>query len=237
MSATVPQVPAAPAPAKPKRSTGQIVAMWIGGFVAVIGALIAIGGGGAWAVFGSDGVLSPGRGALSTPTTALMSGTATLNDTAGASDVLGDTSVQISARGDTTRPVFVGIGRARDVENYLAGAPADEITNVDVDPFSVTRNRVAGTRTPAAPVTQRFWVARGTGRTANVNWKVRDGDYRVVVMNADGRPAVATQTRIGVHVPYLPGVAIGILVGGLLIAAAGVATIVVAGRRRDGVAS
>lgn len=237
MSATAPQVAPTPAPAKPKRSTGQIVAMWIGGFVALIGVLIAIGGGAAWAVFGSDGVLSTGRGALTTPTTALMSGTATINDTAGASDVLGDTSVQISAQADTARPVFVGIGPAAAVQNYLAGAPADQITDVDVNPFTVTRNRLAGSRTPAAPVTQRFWVARGTGRTADVNWKVRDGDYRVVIMNADGRRGVATQTRIGVHVPYLPGVAIGILAGGLLIAAAGVATIVVAGRRRDGVAS
>jgi hypothetical protein len=235
MSATAPQAPAAPAPTK--RSTGRIVAMWIGGIVAVVGALIAIGGGAAWAVFGSDGVLTTGRGALATPTTALMSGTATINDTAGASDVLGDTTVHLSARSDTARPVFVGVGPATAVRNYLAGAPADEITDVDVNPFRVTRTRLAGTRIPAAPVTQRFWVARGTGRTANLNWKVRDGDFRVVVMNADGGRAVATQTRIGIDVPYLPGVAIGILIGGLLIMAAGVATIVVAGRRPRRVAA
>jgi hypothetical protein len=205
--------------------------MWIGGVVVVIGALIAIAGGAAWAVFGSDGVLSTSRGELSTPTSALMSETAAINDTAGASDVLGDTSVRVSARAGTARPVFVGIGPARDVQRYLAGASHDEVTDFDVDPFRVQRNRLDGTRTPAAPATQRFWVARASGQTASVDWKVRDGSYRVVIMNADGARGVITHTRIGVEVPYLPGVAIGILIGGLVIAGAGVATIVVAARR------
>ena len=241
MSATIPQVPApasAPAPAAPRRSTGRIVAMWIGGTVAVIGALIAIGGGAAWAVFGSDGVLSTSRSELSTTTSALMSETAAINDTASVSDVLGDTSLRISARADTARrAVFVGVGPARDVERYLSGSAVDEITDFDVDPFRVQRSRLAGTATPAAPSTQSFWVARGSGQTADIDWKVRDGDYRVVIMNADGGRGVATQTRIGVEVPYLPGLAIGILIGGLVVAGAGVATILVAARRSRRVAA
>ena len=214
------------------RSTGRIVAMWLGGVAVAIGALIAIGGGAVLAAFGSDGVLSSDRGALSTPTAALMSQTATVNDTAGASDVLGDTSIRISARAaGGGGPLFVGVGPARDVERYLSGAAVDEVTDFDVDPFRVQRNRLDGTRTPAAPVSQSFWVARASGRTANVDWKVRDGDYRVVIMNADAGRAVATQTSIGVEVGYLPGLAIGLLIGGLVIAGAGAATIVLAARR------
>jgi hypothetical protein len=213
------------------RSSGRGVAMWLGGIAAAIGAVIAIGGAALLVAFGSDGALSSSRSGLSTPTSALMSETAAISDTAGASDALGDTSLRISARAAAGRPVFVGIGPARDVERYLSGAAVDEVTDLDVDPFRVQRNRSAGTEIPAAPAAQSFWVARAGGRTANVDWKVRDGNYRFVIMNADGARGVATQTSVGVEVPYLPGIAIGMLIGGLLIAGGGVAAIVLAGRR------
>ena len=221
----------APAPSTERASGGgRTVALVLGIIAAVIGAVIAIAGGAVLAAFGSDGVVSSSRGVLSTPTSALMSQTATISDTAGASDVLGDTSLRVSARAAAGRPVFVGIGPARAVDRYLSGAAVDEVTDFDVDPFRIQRNRLAGTGTPAAPATQSFWVARAAGQTANVDWKVRDGDYRFVVMNADGSRGVATRSSVGVDVPYLPGIAIGMLIGGLLIAAGGVAAIVLSRR-------
>lgn len=226
MSTTAPTGPAsAPEAAPPKRSTGQVVAIVLGAIAAAIGVVIALGGGALWAAFGSDGVLSTNRGTLSTPTSALISEAATINDTAGASDVLGDTSIRMSARAAAGRPVFVGVGPARAVERYLSGAAVDEVTDFDVDPFRVQRNRLTGTATPAAPGTRSFWVARGSGSRANVDWKVRDGDYRVVVMNADGARGVATRASVAIKVPYLPGVAIGALIGGLVLIGAGVAAI------------
>jgi hypothetical protein len=229
--------PPASGSAGAERPRGRILAIWIGGVVAVVGAMIAIGGGGSFAAFGSDGVVSTSRSGLSTPTSALVSETARINDTAGAVDVLGDTSIRISARAAAGRPVFLGVGPARDVQRFLSGVAVDTITDFDVDPFRVQRHRVAGTQTPASPAAQSFWVARGSGRTADVNWKVRDGDYRLVIMNADGARGVSTHAGIGVHVPYLPGLAIGLLIGGLVLAGAGVAVIVLAARRRPRVAS
>ena len=242
MSTTLPP-PAAPStpPAadpsapRPRRSTGRRVAIWLGGAVAVSGALLALAGGAVFAAFGSDGVLSTDRQALSTPTSALVSATASINDTAVVSDVVGDTRIKISADADGGRPVFVGVGRSADVDRYLAGAATDEIIDVDAGPFqsdfSLTRERHAGSAVPAAPGTQSFWVARSTGRDAAVDWKVRDGDYRVVVMNADGSRGVATHTTLGVDVPFMPGVGIGILVAGLLLAGAGITTIALGARR------
>lgn len=225
--------PTAP-PQRAARGGGSVVAIVLGAIVAAIGVLIALGGAAVFAAFGSDGVLTSSRSGLSTPTSALMSQTAAISDTAGASDVLGDTSLRISARAATARPVFVGIGPATAVERYLAGASVDEVTDFDVDPFRVQRNRSAGTATPPAPTTQRFWVARAAGRTAAVDWKVRDGDYRVVIMNADGSRSVSTRSSVGVEVPYLPGIAIGMLIGGVLIAGGGAAVIVLATRRSAG---
>jgi hypothetical protein len=221
---------------RPRRSGARSAAIWLGAAAATFGALIAIAGGGIFAVFGSDGVLSTGRHDLSTPTSALVSGTASINDSAGVADALGDARIKISARADGGRAVFVGVGRSADVDRYLAGAATDEVTDfnggVFGSSFSVDRTRHAGSAVPAAPATQSFWVARSTGRdVAAVDWKIRDGDYRVVIMNADGSRGVDTRSAFGVDIPYLPGVGIGILVVGLLITAGGVAAITVGARR------
>src|SRR6478609_8945252 len=85
-------------PPRPRRSGARSVAIWLGAAAATFGALIAIAGGGIFAVFGSDGVLSTGSHDLSTPTPALVSGTASIHDTAGVADALGDARIKISAR-------------------------------------------------------------------------------------------------------------------------------------------
>jgi hypothetical protein len=226
-------VPAAPSP---RRSGGRRVAIWLGGGVALFGALLAIAGGWIFAVFGSDGVASTGRQDLSTPTSALVSGTASI-DTAGFIDDLGSARIKISARADGGRPVFVGVGPAQDVDRYLAGTATDEVTSFDASPFRssyrVHVRRHAGGAVPAAPGRQSFWVARSSGHdSATVNWKVRDGRYRVVIMNADGSRGVATQSKFGVDVPYAPWVGLGILGAGLLLTGGGVSIARGARRRR-----
>jgi hypothetical protein len=50
-----------------------------------------------------------------------------------------------------------------------------------------------------------------------LTWKVRDGSWRVVVMNANGSRDVATELSIGASVPHLLMLAIALLGGGILI--------------------
>jgi hypothetical protein len=228
-----PRASVSPAP-RPRRSGGRRAAIGLGGAFALAGTLLAIAGGGIFAVFGFDGVASTGRDDLSTPTSALVSGTASIS-TAGAIDDLGAARIRISAQADGGRPVFVGVGRAADVSRYLAGAATDEVTSFDASPFrssfGIQRDRHAGSAVPTPPGRQSFWIARSSGQdAAAVAWKVRDGDYRLVVMNADGSRGVATQSTFGVDVPYLPWVAIGILVAGLVLTAGGAASVTAGAR-------
>jgi hypothetical protein len=218
----------AAAPERPRRSR---LAIWLGAIIALLGLVLAIGGGAVLIVGGRDGKLTTDRSRLATPTSALVSETASIDDTGGAADDLGGARIRISADADGGRPLFVGIGHARDVDRYLAGVPADEITDFEVDPLRVERSRRTGTRTPAPPAGQSFWVARGSGAQANLEWKLRDGDFRAVVMNADGARRVTTRAQFGVEIPALPWIGLGLLVGGLVLLAGGVAAAVLGGRR------
>jgi hypothetical protein len=231
-----------PVPSEPQRSVHAApprrhsrVAIWVGASVAILGALLAIAGGALLAVFGTDGVASTGRHDLFTPTSALVSGTASINTADFAKD-LGSARIRINAQAIGDRRVFVGVGRARDVDRYLAGAATDEVTDFDASPFesafTVHTRRHAGAAIPAPPGRQSFWVVRGSGRNStSISWKVRHGRYRVVIMNADGSRGVATQTKFGVSVPYASGIGLGILIGGVLLIAVGIVAIVAGARR------
>src|SRR4051812_41696902 len=193
MTMTTPATPAPPAPENPappsapvflpshpagRRSGGRRAAIVVGSIVAALGAVLAIAGGALFAVFGSDGTLSTGRHDVSTATSALVSEAAQIDGSATGADALGTARIKVDARAAGGRPVFVGVGRAADVERYLGGAATDEVTDFDVSPFRLERDLHPGSANPPAPGTQPFWVASDSGASAAVNWKVRDGDYR-----------------------------------------------------------
>src|SRR4051794_30022093 len=67
-----------------------------GGVTAPIGVVLPMGGGPLMPIFGSDGVLQSGRHTLSTPTAALVSEPAVIEDTSDFSDVVGDTRIRVS---------------------------------------------------------------------------------------------------------------------------------------------
>jgi hypothetical protein len=110
------------------------------------------------------------------------------------------------------QPVFIGVARTRDVDRYLAGVAHSEVDDIELGPFSATYAMHAGTRAPAAPATQRIWTAEahGRGRQA-LTWDVQDGNWSVVVMNADGSRDVAAAVSAGANVPYIAAIGLAAL--------------------------
>jgi hypothetical protein len=206
-------------------------ALTVAGLVlTVTGGAAAVGGGAVLLLTGGDGTLSSGSHPWSTGTTALVTEPGDIDG--GASGALGHPDVRLSVRGAHER-VFVGVGRASDVDAYLAGAARETVTDLEVDPFHLTTTVVDGTASPGRPGEQDFWVSRSEGaRTARTTWKVQDGAYRIVVMNADGSPGVDVDGSVAVHVPLLVGAAATAAVGGLGLVALGVGLTVAGARSR-----
>lgn len=132
--------------------------------------------------------------------------------------VLGDTKLTAEAAGG---PVFLGIGPATDVRTYLDGVEHARLLSLD-DGEPTYRIATGGAPTQA-PGDADFWVAQSSGTgTQEVTWTPEDGDWAVVVMNADATPDVAVTMTAGAEVPAI-GWVIGLLLGfslaGLLLAA------------------
>jgi hypothetical protein len=142
----------------------------------------------------------------------------------GAQQWFGRTTIEVEATIRTAGAgVFVGVGRAADVDSYLAGADVDLVTDVEVSPFRLTTRHRPGAGVPAAPDRQDFWVARAEARsgTARLSWPLDDGDYRVVFMNADGSPAVDVGGRFALVLPSAMRISLIVLASGLAIALLG----------------
>jgi hypothetical protein len=137
--------------------------------------------------------------------------------------VLGQPTLRLSAAPvQGTAGVFVGVGRSADVDRYLAGVAIEQVTSLSVDPYSLTGIRHSGRLNVAPPAAQHFWVAQASStRRAAINWKIRDGQYRVVVMNANGHAGFATTSAIGITIPNIAIYAIAGLLLGLLVAGSG----------------
>jgi hypothetical protein len=199
-----------------KKSTGLLIG---GCVVALIGAIVlAAGGTGIWADTHRDanGYFSANAHVYQSGTRAIATESITVGS-AVPTWLAGNVRLDVS--GD--KPVFVGIARKATVDAYLAGVAHTEATDLDLDPFKVTYLNHAGAADPGRPADQPFWEATSSGSTAPLTWKLRSGKS-IVVMNTDGSPDVSASIAVGVKVPALLWVGIGLsLFGGALLAAAG----------------
>lgn len=139
---------------------------------------------------------------------------------------LGTVRLRVRGTGDT--PVFVGVARADDVERYLAGVAHDRIANLRTDPFRVDYTRIAGTGTPSTPPgAQAFWVSRAVGAgQQEITWSVQGGRWAVVVMNADGSPAVDVRASVGGKFSLVVPIMIALFVFGAVSVIGGVILLV-----------
>ncbi|MDT4971746.1 MAG: hypothetical protein QOG22_1889 [Pseudonocardiales bacterium] len=204
----------------------RMFVMVFGVILFLIGASAAIAGGALMVIFGADSTIASGREPLSTQRTALVVSMNDIKDTNGFATVVGQPTLRLSIDG-VGRDLFVGIGSAAAVDQYLAKVSIDRVTDLEVDPFKLKTSPRDGAATPAAPGAQTFWTARGSGSTAELNWKVSDGSYRLVVMNADASPVVNAAGLVELKVPSLFAIGIGILCAGVVVGLVGLALLII----------
>jgi hypothetical protein len=197
---------------RPKRSRTARVALIVTGAVTglLAAGLLAVGGVALWgdAEKDADGYLSTDGHNFSASTHALASESLDV-DLDGAEWLMdredfGDVRLEVAPRGD--EPVFVGLAPTDQVSRYLSGVAHTSVSDVDSWPFeaSYDESTVAGDRRPAPPGEQRIWAAsvQGAG-TQTLEWDVEDGDWSLVVMNADGSRGVDAEVEAGAKVPFL----------------------------------
>jgi hypothetical protein len=149
--------------------------------------------------------------------------------------------VRITVANTNGKPVFIGIARQADVESWLAGTARDSIVGVSND--EVRYDRTAGTvRAVPTPAEQGFWLASTTGAdNATLAWQATDGNYTVVLANADGSVDVTAQVRGSAQIPDLSALGGGLLGTGIVLTLLGIGLVVLGGvalgRRHSGPSS
>ncbi len=211
--------------ARPSRWTaGRITALAIGSLLVLLSlCLLGAGGTGLWAdrTQRDDGYATTDVHHYSTTGSAL----ATKRTELGAAGfgwlyspgILGKVRIRVTPEGSSP-PLFVGIGPSADVDRYLAGVKHTVIADFWKDDMET----VGGGPPRSAPGQQDFWVASesGPGKQTLV-WDPADGDWTVVVMNADGRAGIDIGADLAAEAPTLLWVAIGLLLGGAILLVGG----------------
>jgi hypothetical protein len=190
-------------------NTGRIALIVTGAVAALVSTALIVGG--IAALWGdshkdSDGYLTTksqrfeaGGRALATENLDMDLGDA---DWVAQTDDLG--RLKITAESRDQKPLFVGLARTSDVESYLSGVPYSTVTDVDASPFRADYERHAGNRHPVSPEHAGIWEASSDGRgEQSIDWQIEDGDWSIVVMNADGSLGVDAGVSAGADIPFL----------------------------------
>jgi len=201
----------------PRRARGGA-----GGIAAVLALfLLAAGAALLWGAARQDdgGYLSTAREPFATDTYAMRSDNLDV-DLDGAGWFLDQTGlggVRIEVQPRTGKSAFVGVARTSDVSAYLRGTQHTTVRDVSYSPFRVAYRQTAGKGGPPNPADQRFWAASSQGAgTQTVRWNVRQGDWSVVVMNADASRNVQAGISVAAKAPRL-GTAGWVSIGGGLV--------------------
>ena len=230
----LPAVPAE-APAAERASgkgAGRIVLLVVGSIAALLAFAVLVGGCAIVAVDRTqrddDGFLMSPTEDFSTSTYAIVSESADV-DLDDAEWVVKSFLGTVRIRSESERPVFVGIAPETDATAYLDGVEHVVVTDFDEEPRYSRRTGGAPGNTPGE---ETFWVASTAGAgEQTLDWEPENGDWRVIVMNADGTRGVSAELRIGAELDSVIWFGIGLIVAGGLLAA-GAALAITAGIRR-----
>jgi hypothetical protein len=201
-------------------SSGRLVAASLVGILALL--LLAVGGAGLWARSSSDGgYVSSGTHPYET------SGRAVVSDAMDVDEFPSWLVAKLRVKASSDKPLFVGVAPRADVDRYLAGVAHSTVEDVNFSPFEADYSSQPGTKAPARPAQQTFWVSSSTGAgKQSVTWNIKDGSYRFVVMNADGSPGVHAEAKVGATLHGAIIVVLAALAAGLALLALAIVLVV-----------
>ena len=223
--------PAPPPPfARSRWGAGRIVLLVLGCLATLLAlALLTAAGALFWAdgQKDSDGYFRTGAHNFSTPSYALESDDLDIGSEG--PDWLFEegrlAKVRIEGAGTRGTPIFVGIGPKDAVQRYLRGVAHGVVRDVNFDPFRYVVRTQTGSAPPTPPGQQSFWAVSDSGASPTITWNVAEGSWVAVVMNEDGSRAVSADLTFGARVGWIMWLALGVLIFGLLVLAAGVVMI------------
>ncbi len=135
--------------------------------------------------------------------------------------------VQVTGRAaNTDTALFIGIGPAAAVADYLAGVRTAQLT-----PLGAVITATDGPAdTPAnPPAAQGFWSAASSGTGAQtLTWSSAPGSWTLVIMNADGSAGVRATATLAAAAPALASLVLALLITGALLALSGAGLVIAA---------
>jgi hypothetical protein len=145
-------------------------------------------------------------------------------------DIIG--TLRVSARSNNGRALFVGIAASDDVNRYLGAVARSQVT--DVNNSTLKYQNHAGIAPIRLPGSQTFWHASSSGTgPVTATWKVKGGDWTIVLMNANGSRNVTAAVTAGAKTNLVLWIGLGLLVLGLIFGASGAAMLVSRQRRQS----
>ncbi|GAA1599517.1 MULTISPECIES: DUF4389 domain-containing protein [Kribbella] len=218
-----------------RMSAGRIVTLVVGVVVALASlAGLAVGGALAWLDEGrrdSAGFVTSGQVALSSTGYAMTTENFTVNtgSTGLPRSWFGDVRVRVASTDGT--PVFVGLARSADVNRYLAGVGYTTVKAIGPDRTTYADH--AGGAPSVLPATLKIWETQASGPgDQTITWPVRNGDWTLVVMAADGSRNVNVRADVGASAPALEWAWIAVLVSAAVTLLLGALLVVLAVVRR-----
>jgi len=136
----------------------------------------------------------------------------------------------VRAQSEDNSPLFVGVGPASDVEDFLADVNHAEVTRFgNQERLAYTEHE--GSSSPQPPADLEFWIvsSEGAGPQA-LDWQPESGESALLVMKSDASSGLDVTVSLGVNTPWIP---VGLWVTGvvtILVAVGAVVTAVLASK-------